>query len=186
MEQGQPDNIRPAQVSPAEVLFADVLTRAIDALRKSRTPVYTFALYHDHESAAASVCVDTKSNSLRHQARWTAHSRQHFVEAVQQGDLTGARLWSSGADRSLSLGDFTHVNLARTDLGQVQPGKKFYLAMIRALMARELDIVALAEPKDELLFCCSGKADEVQYIWPPIRGSASSGGPEPAPPNAKT
>ena len=46
-------------------LFDDVLTRAIAEVRASGIDVYTFAFYHDHESAAVSVCADTERSSVR-------------------------------------------------------------------------------------------------------------------------
>jgi hypothetical protein len=58
------------------------------------------------------------------------------------------------------------VNVARTDLeAGMRIGTKFYLAMIRAVLARESDIVALAKHPEQLIFCCSGPEDEVAFVW---------------------
>jgi hypothetical protein len=57
------------------------------------------------------------------------------------------------------------VNVARTDLGRIRPDDRFYLAMIRAVRAREPEIVALARDPERLLFCASSADDEVGYQW---------------------
>lgn len=147
-------------------LFADVLSRAIAEIRTAGTPVYTFAFYRDHESAAVSVCVDTKQNSARTVASMNEHGMRYFAEAVANGDLETASLWNADTGRSLALGDFTMVNVAQTDLGGIRLGDDFYLKMIRAVMACEAEVAALAEVKGELLFCCSGPKDEAEYVWP--------------------
>src|SRR3712207_5236771 len=112
----------------AAELFAEVLSNAIEEVRERRTPVYTFALYHDHESAAVSVCVDTEENSLRPVAKSNAYGIKHFAKAVAAGDLKSAALWNANTGRSLSLGDFALVNVARVGLGDVTAGKGFYVA----------------------------------------------------------
>ncbi|TDP61420.1 hypothetical protein [Roseateles toxinivorans] len=49
-------------MSPSK-LFSEVLANAISEVKRRQVPVFTFALYHDHESKAVSVCVDTEENS---------------------------------------------------------------------------------------------------------------------------
>jgi len=57
--------------------------------------VYTFALYHDHESAAVSVCVDTEANSRRVVAHTNRYNMKHFTEVADSlcpplsGDIVG-------------------------------------------------------------------------------------------------
>jgi hypothetical protein len=151
---------------PLDGVFDEVISRAIAEIRKSRLPLYTFAFYHDHESAAVSVCADTAESSSDAVAASNAFDRKYFVEAVESGDLKDIAMWKANHGRSLSLGDFAKVNLARTDLdASIRTGKDFYLAMIRAVMSREPEIARLAKHPKQLIFCCSGPKDEVAFIW---------------------
>ncbi len=149
----------------ASALFAEVLSNAIDEVRERSTPVYTFAFYHDHESAAVSVCVDTEENSLRSVARSNAYGIKHFAKAVAAGDLKSAALWSANIGRNLSLGDFALVNVARANLDEITPGKGFHLAMVRALCERQQQVAELSLAPERLLFCCSSARAEVEYMW---------------------
>jgi hypothetical protein len=146
--------------------FDDVILRAIAEIRKAGLPLYTFAFYHDHESAAICVCADTAESSARSVASSNEFNSKYFVEAVSNGDLKEIAMWNANHGRSLSLGDFAMVNVARADFEEsVKNGKDFYLAMIRAVIAREADIVALAEHPEHLIFCCAGPKDEVAFVW---------------------
>ena len=146
-------------------LFDDVLARAIPEVRARGIDVFTFALYHDHESAAVSICVDTEPSSTRLVLSQNAFNIRHFADAVAKGDLRKAALFKANVGRSLSLGDFEMVNVARTDLGRIRPDDQFYLSMIRALRAREREIVPLARDPQRLLFCASSAGAEVGYLW---------------------
>ena len=44
-------------------LIEKVIDQALFEARSRNVPVYTFALYYDHESPAISVCVDTEEQS---------------------------------------------------------------------------------------------------------------------------
>jgi hypothetical protein len=151
----------------ADRLFDDVLSRAIAEVRDRGTDVYTFAFYHDHESAAVSVCVDTEVSSARSVVGQNLFRTKHFATAVAEGNLRRAALFGANTGRNLSLGDFALVNVARTDLGRVRPDDHFYLAMIRAVRRREREIVALTSDPLRLLFCASSADDEVGYLWTP-------------------
>ena len=145
----------------------DVVINVIDAaLRQAKAeglPVHTFALYYDHESPALSVCIDTAENSKRIVAKINAFNRPHFVSAVQSGNLKTAALWCSNVGRSLSLGDFSRVNLART---KVPPATdRFFGSMLQGLLSREAEIAAAAPDRTNLLLCCTGPNDEVEYVW---------------------
>jgi hypothetical protein len=59
------------------------------------------------------------------------------------------------------------VNVARADIPPDWQGAALYLAMIRALKAKEREIVALSSTPNNLLICSSGPADEVQFWWSP-------------------
>lgn len=149
----------------ASALFAEVLSNAIDEVRERGTPVYTFAFYHDHESAAVSVCVDTEANSRRFVTESNAYSIKHFAEAIAAGDLKSAVLWNANTGRNLSLGDFALVNVARANLDEITPGKGFHLAMVRALWERQQQVAELSPDPARLLFCCSSARAEVEYMW---------------------
>ena len=148
-----------------DVLVADVLVRAIAEVRSRAVDVFTFALYHDHESAAVSVCVDTEINSARFVSSQNAFYASRFVDAVAKGDLQTASLFRANAGRSLSLGDFEMANVARTDLRRVRADDSFYLSMVRTLRGAEREIGGLSRHPQRLLFCASSANDEVGYLW---------------------
>ena len=149
-----------------ERLFDDVISTAILEIRASGMDLFTFAFYHDHESAAVSICADTKASSVRSVRGHNAFFLKRFAEAVARSDLRKAELFKANAGRSLSLGDFEMVNVARTDLGPIPVDADFYLQMIRAVRAREGEIVELAGDVESLLFCASSAKWEVGYVWP--------------------
>jgi hypothetical protein len=152
--------------SPIDAFLDGVLARAIVKLRRAKLTPFTFAFYHDHESRALSVCVDTFENSARFLSSWNASKRAYFLEAIEIDDLEDAASWQPSFGHSTSLGDFAKVNVARTDLPRgMRTAKPFYLAMIRAVLRRERDIATLAHDPRQLLFCCSGTKDEVEFTW---------------------
>jgi hypothetical protein len=159
--------MRDADEFLATALFAEVLTNAIHDVRARGTPVYTFAFYHDHESAAVSVCVDTEENSRRSVIKSNAYRIKHFAKAVAAGDLRSAVMWNANTGRSLSLGDFALVNVARANLDYIEPGKQFHVAMVRALWERQQQVAELSPTPERLLLCCSGPQAEVAYMWSP-------------------
>lgn len=161
----------------ARELFQQVLESAIRELREHRFPVFTFALFHDHESRAVSVCADTAENSSKTVQSMNRHSMKYFMEAVAEGDLEDAGLWQANIGRSLSLGDFALVNLARTPIGTIKANKRFYLDMIRAVVDRQADIAALAPDPQRLLLACSGPELEVAYVWSISGMDTPSGSP---------
>lgn len=152
-------------ITDPQRLFNDVLSRAIPEVRARGIDVFTFAFYHDHESAAVSICVDTEASSVRSVMSENAFNIRYFGEAVDRGDLEEAALFNANVGRSLSLGDFEMVNIARTDIGRIRPDDNFYLSMICALREREREIVPLARDSQRLLFCASSADDEVGYLW---------------------
>lgn len=151
-------------MSSTEIL-ASVLQHALAEIRQKSIPVYTFALYHDHESNAVSVCVDTEESSSKCVASMNRFNMKYFTQAIAGKDLKAASLWQANIGRSLSLGDFALVNSGRTDLGKIKGTSAFYLAMIKALMSVESDIIALSSNPQKLVFACSGPNDEVAYVW---------------------
>lgn len=154
-----------SKMETASELFERVLNAAITQIKAKAVPVFTFAFYHDHESSAVSVCVDTEENSKRFVRSSNRRCMRHFFEKIAEGDLDAARLWQANIGRNLSLGDFALVNVARTDLGGVRVGKQFHLSMARALIAVQRQIAALAPEPERLVLACSSADDEVGLAW---------------------
>lgn len=149
----------------AALLFHEVLESALTELELSGLPVFTFAMYHDQESGAVSVCADSEENSARAVASMNAYNAKHFGIAVAKGDLKQAALWQANVGRSLSLGDFAVLNAARRDIGDVQVDGQFYILMAQAVVAVQDRVAALAPQSDKLVFACSGADDEVALVW---------------------
>ncbi|GAB3361640.1 hypothetical protein [Lysobacter tyrosinilyticus] len=147
-------------------LVGKVIDQALAEAMRREVPIYTFALYYDHESSALSVCIDTEQNSRSTVGRINSYNRRHFVAAMADSNLKGAALWCSNIGRSLSLGDFHMVNVARADLPNgFVPSQGFFAALAQSLIAAESRVSAQARDPSSLLLCCSGEDDEVQYWW---------------------
>lgn len=146
-------------------LFASVLDNALADVKALSIPVFTFALYHDHESEAVSVCVDTEENSNQFVIATNHFNMRYFKKAIEIGDLQEAQLWQANIGRSLSLGDFKLVNLARTQLNGIPINDQFYVAMVQALVAVQARLATLAPKPERLVFACSGPNEEVAYVW---------------------
>ena len=94
-----------------------------------------------------------------------SYNMRYFVQAVATKNLKDALLWQANSGRSLSLGDFALVNVARTTLDQQTLDGTFYVAMVQSLMAVHKRVAALALNPERLIFICSGENDEVAYVW---------------------
>lgn len=152
-------------MSKIKTFLQTVLDQALEELREKNIFVYTFAFYHDHESKAVSVCVDTEENSKISVLKQNEYRKKYFNDAIQKKDLVSVALWNANSGRNLSLGDFTFVNLAYTYLNTLKGGKLLYLGMIEILIENQKRIAALSEAKDKILFLASGPDYEVQYSW---------------------
>ena len=147
-------------------LFERVIKVALAELRGDRVPVYTFALYHDHESAMVSVCVDTQEYSRKHILESNQWTLERFAGFIADGNIKDASRFRFDTGRSLSLGDFAHVGLAETDLDLgLETDDAFYLGMVRAILANQDEIVSLAQKPEEVVFCCSSADSEVGPVW---------------------
>lgn len=143
-----------------------IIDQALSESECKQIPIYTFALYFDHESLALSACIDTEENSKATVARINTYNRKYFFQAVASGDLKGASLWLANAGRSLSLGDFHMVNMAREELpAGVSPNQEFFVSVVQTLVISERKIAAQAESPQSLLLCSSGMSGEVEYWW---------------------
>jgi hypothetical protein len=150
-----------------------VLASALGEAQMQSIDVYTFALYHDHESHAVSVCIDLIENSAKAAQHTNDYNMKYFARAISNGDLEDAALWQSNIGRNLSLGDFSHVNMSRRTLKDVEITGDLYLEMVRAVMSVEPKILNLASAPECVLFVCSGEDDETQYVWSRTNSSAA-------------
>ncbi len=146
-------------------LLSEVLASAIAEAKQCQVPIFTFALYHDHESEAVSVCIDTEENSNRVVRSINDYNMKHFMKAARAGDLKSASLWQANIGRSLSLGDFSMVNLARRPLEAIQATDHFYAEMVQSVIAVQDQVAALSPEAKRLVFACSGADDEASYVW---------------------
>ncbi len=149
----------------AQELFSSILKSAISEVRAKPIPVFTFALYHDHESGAVSVCIDTEENSNRVILEINKYNMGHFIKEISSGNLQSASLWQANIGRNLSLGDFKLVNVARADLGSIKIDEQFYIELVKSLVANQQEISVLSPNPEKLIFACSGANDEVEYVW---------------------
>lgn len=140
----------------------DVLLAALSELRSNPLDLYTIAFYHDHESRAVSICADTKSKSQQTVRNANVWSMKYFAQQIDDGNLEDAAMFQANTGRSLSLGDFAKVNLARTGIPHdVTIDDEFYLGMVKTMIRHQRAISAMAAPKEELRFCCSTADAEV-------------------------
>jgi hypothetical protein len=151
-------------MSPSK-LFSEALASAIAEAKQHQIPIFTFALYHDHESNAVSVCVDTEENSGKVVRSINDYNMKHFLSAARAGDLKSASLWQANIGRNLSLGDFSLVNLSRRPLGTTRVNDQFYVEMVQAVVAVQSQVAALSSEPQRLVFACSGADSEVGYVW---------------------
>ncbi len=154
----------------------DILSKTISAglehARKHSVPVYTFALYYDHESPAVAVCIDTEENSRRVVSDINRYNNKYFLKYAASGDLKEAALWQANIGRNLSLGDFAFVNVGRTELELEKPNDEFFASLLQALVAHQEQVAKLATDRDRLLLCCSSQDDEVGFVWSVITSGA--------------
>lgn len=132
--------------------------------------IYTFALYFDHESKTLSVCVDSEQSSQRAVVRINKYNSKQFHDAVARSDHEMAALWQANLGRSLSLGDFALVNLARTDVPQEVVNDSFFGCLLNTLIdfeSRVLDLIP-EQNRWRVIFTCSTSDSEVGLMWTSI------------------
>lgn len=151
--------------SRTQAYFDAVLRAAIAEVKSKNISVFTFAFYHDHESDAVSVCVDTEENSVRSVQSMNKYNLRYFLKAVAEGNFQHASLWQANVGRSLSLGDFAMVNVARADIEEFVIDERFHLSMVKALVAVQNEIATLSSNPERLLLSCSSENSEVGYVW---------------------
>ena len=100
---------------------------------------------------------------------------KYFAKHVRDGSWGDACLFQANVGRSLSLGDFARVNVARADLPRrCRPDEAFYLAMARAIIANQREILDLSPDPEDVVFCCSSADSEVGLVWSMIEGAEQS------------
>jgi len=147
----------------SSVFFEDLIDQAL--VEAKGLDIYTFAIYHDQESGFVSICIDTKENSERHIAESNEYCMKYFYQMIDKGDLKQAALWQAKIGRSLSLGDFTAVNLTRKEIGDIAIDDSFYLTMVKAIREKSGNIATQSTFGSSLLFCCSTANEEVGLAW---------------------
>lgn len=148
-----------------DAFLNDVMNRAIGELERRQFAVYTLAFYLDHESAAISVCADTQANSDRTVASMNEYNLKHFLAAIRNGDRATASLWQANIGRSLSLGDFTAVNLARTELGDFPADEALCLGMVATIIENHDRIRRLSADPARTILAASTPEEEVGLVW---------------------
>ena len=167
-------------MSDLDNFLEGVMQTALSELLGSPVPVHTFAFYHDHESGAVSVCVDTKESSLRLVRQSNQWSMKYFAQHLKDGSWEDVCLFQANIGRSLSLGDFARVKLARTLLpANTVTDRSFYLAMARALIAHQQEVLTLAPVPEDVVFCCSSPDSEVGLVWSALPNAERGVGEQP-------
>lgn len=137
-----------------------------DALSKAKgIDIYTFAIYHDHESGFVSICIDTKQNSEIKVAESNQYTMKHFRRIINEGNVEEAMLWRANVGRNLSLGDFHAVNITEFEILAEATDNSFYLNAVKAIQNKANLILQHSSHGNSLLFCCSTANEEVGLTW---------------------
>jgi hypothetical protein len=142
-----------------ETLIDEALSKA------GKIDIYTFAVYHDHESGFASICIDTKMNSEKKVAEFNKYTIKHFHRVIDEGNVEEAMLWQANVGRNLSLGDFYAENIAELEVLVVVTDNSFYLEAVRAIQNKARLILQHSTHGSSLLFCCSTPNEAVGLTW---------------------
>lgn len=143
-----------------------LIDHALALIDQTNIDVFTFAVYHDHESRFLSICVDTEENSERKVQEQNRYNMKHFFRAFAAGSPSEASLWQANVGRNLSLGDFSRVNLVEMELPPGhEAGEAFYASLVLAVKSRAQEIAKRSSHPEKLLFCCSTEAEEVGLVW---------------------
>ena len=143
-----------------------MIRESLAVVKERGVDIYTFSIYHDHESETVSVCVDTAENSTKNVEEMNTYGSKHFRKAIEDGSLKEAALWQANVGRNLSLGNFALVNCAELDLTlSSDVPKDMYVVLVETVMKIESEIWAYAKDVSKLLFTCSTENDEVGLVW---------------------
>ncbi|MCG7981049.1 MAG: hypothetical protein G8D81_00160 [gamma proteobacterium symbiont of Clathrolucina costata] len=147
--------------------MTEIFEKLIDeALSKAKhLNIFTFAIYHDHESGFVSICIDTKENSDKKVIESNKCSMKHFKRVINEGSIEEAMLWQANIGRNLSLGDFEAVNIVEYELNNTKVEDSFYLNMVKAANNKAASILKQSAHGASLVFCCSTAHEEVGLTW---------------------
>jgi hypothetical protein len=139
-----------------------------EGLRKAKSrnlDIYTIALYHNHESHVATICIDTIESSKRSVISSNAYWKKYFFKAIQEGDIESAGRRKANGGRSFELGDFALINASEIDVPPKVVQPDFYVNMVYALEEMRDLITLQSSHGPSLLFCCSTENLEVGLVW---------------------
>jgi hypothetical protein len=145
--------------------FKKIIFEGLKKAQIRNVDIFTFALYHDHESHVVTVCIDTIESSKRNVLSSNSFSKQQFLNAIENGNIESAKLWNANGGRSFSLGDFAIVNASEIDVPRKPSKDTFYMAMAQALEEMRDLIEQQSSHGKSLMFCCSTEDSEVGLVW---------------------
>lgn len=145
--------------------FKKIIFEGLKKAKVRDLNIYTFALYHDHESHVATVCIDTVESSNRLVMSSNEYSNKYFSKAIEARDLSNATLWNANGGRSFSLGDFALVNASEINVPRKPKTPDFYLDMVHSIEEMRDLIQMQSTHGRSLLFCCSTEGSEVGLVW---------------------
>ncbi len=145
--------------------YRDLIYAALQKVAKANIDIYTFAIYHDHESGFVSICIDTKENSKNTILNANSFIKEQFQLAIENDDLDRAADWQTSGGRSFELGSFRHKNIDDIRVPINPKRKSFYLDMVKAVQEMSELIARHSSHGKNLLFCSSTSKREVGLVW---------------------
>ncbi len=148
-----------------DILCDELINETLNILTTKQISIYTFAFYHDHESDAISICIDTESNSEKVVNSSNEFTLKYFHDELSNQNLDSLKLWNINSGRNLSLGDFQYANIVYKNIDKRFINSDMYLSMINSIERNKSRIVSYSKCPDKIVFCCSSADNEVAYIW---------------------
>jgi len=148
-----------------DIILDKMVSDSLKSISDKSTSIYTFAFYHDHESDAISICIDTEDNSEKEVISSNKYTQKYFKDILKNNDIDSLKLWNINTGRNFSLGNFTFVNVVYVKLEKIYFTKSLYLSMINCIERNKKNILAHSKYPQKVVFCCSSEKNEVEYIW---------------------
>jgi hypothetical protein len=145
--------------------YRKLIFDALQLASKKKIDIYTFALYHDHESGVVSVCLDTIESSTESVQNSNEFSNEYFKRSIKENDLKAAAQWCANGGRSFSLGDFKSVNITGINVTPKTSKSKLYIDMVLAINEMSELISRQSKHGKQLMFCSSTATEEVGLVW---------------------
>jgi len=147
-------------------IFDEMIEEALKICEQKNINIYTFCFYHDHESKAFSICIDTEEKSKITILQSNEFTKKYFHEELKTGNLEGLKNWCFQHGRSFSLGDFRYCNIVYKKIGtNSEIVKENYIEMINSIEKYKEKIKNYSINPDNIFFACSSENNEVEYIW---------------------